>query len=60
MVKKGTEYVCGSCGTTLLIVEGGGGCLEELVCCEMPMTKRQAVKPRATKKASKKTVKRKR
>jgi hypothetical protein len=51
--KKGTEYVCEVCGTTLLVTEGGIGILEDVVCCEKPMPSRKA-KPK--KKAKKKTA----
>ena len=35
--KKGTAYVCGVCGTTLIVTEEGVGMLEDIVCCEAPM-----------------------
>jgi hypothetical protein len=35
--KKGTEFVCGVCGTTLVVTEEGVGILEDVVCCEKPM-----------------------
>lgn len=54
--KKGTEYVCEVCGTTLLVTEGGFGILEDVVCCERPMTSR---KSRPKKKAKKKAAKKK-
>jgi Desulfoferrodoxin, N-terminal domain len=38
--KKGTEYVCGVCGTTLLVTDEGVGLLEDVVCCEKPMKTR--------------------
>ncbi len=44
-LKKGTEYVCGVCGTTLLVTEDGFGVLEDVVCCEKPM-KVRASKPK--------------
>jgi len=39
--KKGTEFVCEVCGTTLLVTEEGVGLLEEIVCCERPMESRR-------------------
>ena len=38
--KKGTEYVCDVCGTTLLVTEDGIGILDDVVCCEKPMKTR--------------------
>jgi hypothetical protein len=35
--KKGTEFVCGVCGTTLVVTEEGLGIMEDIVCCETPM-----------------------
>ncbi|MCU0852762.1 MAG: hypothetical protein MUC90_05870 [Thermoplasmata archaeon] len=35
--KKGTEFICGVCGTTLVVTEEGVGILEDVVCCEKPM-----------------------
>lgn len=55
--KKGTEYVCDVCGTTLLVTEEGIGVLDDVVCCEKPMKPRAArpkKKTRAKKKAKKK------
>jgi len=52
--KKGTEYVCGVCGTTLLVSEEGYGILEDVVCCEKPMDTRPAKpKKKATAKPKK-------
>ena len=57
--KKGTEYVCQVCGTTLLVTEEGIGILEDVVCCEKPMTSRRSgLKKKA--KARKKPAKKKR
>jgi hypothetical protein len=39
-IKKGTEYICGVCGTTLIVSEEGYGVLEDVVCCEKPMETR--------------------
>jgi len=56
--KKGTEYVCGVCGTTLLVTDEGCGMLEDVVCCEVPMATRVAphkkTKAKPKKKARKK------
>lgn len=57
--KKGTEYVCEVCGTTLLVTEEGIGILEDVVCCEKPMAARQT-KPKKKAKAKKKSTKKKR
>lgn len=54
--KKGTEYVCEVCGTTLLVTEEGIGILEDVVCCEKPMSTRMS-KPRKSVKAKRKTTK---
>lgn len=35
--KKGTTFVCGVCGTTLVVTEEGLGIMEDIVCCETPM-----------------------
>ena len=40
--KKGTEYVCGLCGTTLLVTEEGDGYLETVICCDAPMKTKSA------------------
>ncbi|HEX7393199.1 MAG TPA: hypothetical protein VF374_09685 [Thermoplasmata archaeon] len=57
--KRGTEYVCEVCGTTLLVTEEGVGLLEDVVCCERPMES-HASKPKKRKaKAKKKTTKKK-
>jgi hypothetical protein len=63
--EKGTEYVCGVCGTRLLVTECGDGILEELICCEAPMEQRVAKrkakarpKKKAKKSAKKKTTRR--
>lgn len=58
-LKKGTEYVCGVCGTTLLVTEDGYGVLEDVVCCEKPMNVRvskpkKKAKPSPMKKTKKK------
>lgn len=45
--KEGAEYVCDVCGATLLVVEPGCGCMEELICCSQPM------KPKTAKKKAK-------
>ena len=56
--KKGTEYVCGVCGTTLLVSEEGVGILDDVVCCEKPMVARAAKpKKKAKAKPRKKTKK---
>lgn len=57
--KRGTEYVCEVCGTTLVVTEEGVGILEDIVCCEKPM-RTKATKPRKTagKKAKKAAKKR--
>ncbi len=57
--KKGTEYVCEVCGTTLLVTEDGFGILEDVVCCEKPMVSRK-VRPKKRAKARKKPAKKKR
>jgi len=54
--KKGTEYVCEVCGTTLLVTEQGIGILEDVVCCEKPM-KPRVKKAKETHKPKKKTKK---
>ena len=57
--KRGTEYVCEVCGTTLLVTEEGVGLLEDVVCCERPMES-HASKPKKKKaKAKKKVAKKK-
>jgi len=48
--KIGTEYVCGYCGTTLLVTKEGVGCLEDVICCSKPMS------PRKSKKSAGRTV----
>ncbi|HEX9909066.1 MAG TPA: hypothetical protein VGB78_11495 [Thermoplasmata archaeon] len=45
--KKGSEYVCEVCGTTLLVTEEGVGILEDIVCCERPMECSVPAKKRA-------------
>ena len=59
--KKGTEYVCGYCGTTLLVTEEGVGMLEDIVCCGTPMACEVSVprKKSKTKKPKKKAKKKK-
>ncbi len=55
--KKGARYVCGVCGTTLIVSEEGYGILEDVVCCERPMETKAArpkKKVQAKKKAKKK------
>lgn len=54
--KKGTEYVCDVCGTTLLVTATGIGVLEDVVCCEQPMKARAK---KGAKKAKAKPKKRK-
>jgi len=52
--RKGTEYVCGVCGTTLVVTEEGLGIMEDIVCCERPMKARAPrVKSAKAKKAKK-------
>jgi hypothetical protein len=48
--KKGVEYVCEVCGTTLLVTEEGFGVLEDVVCCERPMDTRATKPKKKTKK----------
>lgn len=52
--KIGTRYECGYCGTTLVVTKEGLGYIEDLVCCEKPMTvkkpARSAKKTRSKKK----------
>jgi hypothetical protein len=55
--KKGTEFVCGVCGTTLVVTEEGVGILEDVVCCEKPMEVKKS-RPKKTK-AKKKSRKQK-
>lgn len=55
--KKGTEYVCEVCGTTLLVTEEGVGILEDVVCCERPMSSRRA-RPKKAIKSKRKAAKR--
>lgn len=57
--RKGTEYVCEVCGTTLLVTEEGIGILEDVVCCERPMSsmRRKPKKTKAKKKPAKKKKK---
>ena len=55
--KKGTEYICGVCGTTLVVTEEGYGILEDVVCCEKPMEARTARPKRKAKKTAKKKKK---
>lgn len=58
--RKGTEYVCGVCGTTLIVSEEGLGILEDIVCCERPMAARPAKpKKKTSKKPKKKASKKK-
>ena len=53
--KVGNEYVCGICGTTLLVTECGSGFLEDIVCCAKPMEKKKSTHKKAKhKKAAKK------
>lgn len=56
--KKGTEFICGVCGTTLAVTEEGIGILEDVVCCEKPMEVRRSrpkkAKARKTSKPKKK------
>lgn len=52
--KKGTEFICGVCGTTLVVTEEGVGILEDVVCCEKPMEVMRS-RPKMTK--AKKTQK---
>lgn len=40
--RKGAEFVCEVCGTTLLVTDEGVGTLEDVVCCEKPMASRRA------------------
>lgn len=54
--KKGTEFVCEVCGTTLMVTEEGFGVLEDIVCCERPMTV-QAKKGKKTKRGARKKTK---
>jgi len=54
--KKGTEYVCDVCGTTLVVTEDGIGILEDVVCCAKPM-KVRAGKPKKKTKPKKKRKK---
>ncbi len=57
--KKGTEYICGVCGSTLLVSDEGYGVLEDVVCCEKPMRVKTAKPRKNTKaKAKKKSSKR--
>lgn len=51
--KKGTEYVCGMCGTTLVVTEEGLGIMEDIVCCERPTKTRQSRPKKAIAKAKK-------
>lgn len=48
--KEGNEYVCGVCGTSLLVTECGTGYLEDIICCAKPMeakaTKHKKGKPK--------------
>ncbi len=53
---KGSEYVCGVCGTTLVVTECGTGYLEDIVCCSQPMKVKAA---KAKKSKPKKAVKKK-
>lgn len=58
----GTEYVCGVCGTTLVVTESGVGCLDEIVCCSAPMKSKSPRKTKSSRKtgsAKKKTKARK-
>jgi hypothetical protein len=57
--KKGTTYVCGVCGTTLLVTEDGVGILEDIVCCGSPMECEYPARMKATKRKTKKKAKRK-
>lgn len=56
--RKGEEYVCGVCGTTLLVTDMGFGVLEDVVCCDVPMVVRVA-EPKKKTKAKKKAKKKK-
>jgi hypothetical protein len=55
--KKNTEYVCEVCGTRLVLVEGGEGWIENLVCCEIPMKAKAAKKKSKAKAKPKKKAK---
>jgi len=57
--KKGTEFVCRVCGTTLVVTEEGLGIMEDIVCCETPMECR-VTKPKKKKAKSKAKPKKKR
>jgi hypothetical protein len=57
--KKGTEFVCEVCGTTLVVTEEGVGLLENIVCCERPMESRRIKHKHKPKKAAAKPKKRK-
>ena len=52
--KKGLEYVCEVCGTTLLVTDAGIGILEDVVCCAKPMKARAKKAGKAKKKPVKK------
>jgi hypothetical protein len=55
--KKGTEFVCEVCGTTLAVTEEGVGLLEDVVCCERPMEPRVSKPKKKNAKAKKKAAK---
>jgi hypothetical protein len=57
--KKGTEFVCEVCGTTLVVTEEGVGLLENMICCERPMESRRIKHKHKPKKAAAKPKKRK-
>jgi len=56
-VEKGTQYVCGVCGTTMVVTDAGCGMLEDVVCCEMPMVVRVAKTKKAKARPKKKSKK---
>ena len=56
--RKDTEYVCEVCGTRLVLVEGGAGWMEDIVCCEVPMKVKAAKKSKAKPKKKAKAKKR--
>lgn len=53
--RKGTEFVCEVCGTTLVVTNEGVGLLENIVCCERPMESRK-IKHRHKSKAKRPTT----
>jgi hypothetical protein len=56
--ERDTEYVCGVCGTRLLLLESGEGWVENLVCCEVPMKTKVSRKTKAKPKKKAKGKKR--